>query len=234
MSRQRRIAIGAGVAGLALLLFATGAKAQETEPDANGGGYGKLPPVGPPEDRRDKPKTPGDRAGKRKRPSGNNIIPTLLEPGGDCTPAGGVFSATYADGDLTDEIQQEGANVLADSRGEPLPFGGFGLPELGEGTLQVFLPAYDMNNEQETNLRVELQELITDWACVFGYDAVVFVEETPENRAYTARAWYRGNILGEYDLEQSFEPAYLNTVDPALELPHFFAFGLAHWLHGPQ
>ena len=218
MNRKTKAALGAGAIGLLLLLFSTGAKAQEPDeldPDDGDNGWGKLDPDAPPEDRRTTPKTPG-ASKRRPQPLGNRIIPNLPMPGGDCTLAGGTFNSAYADGDMTDEIRDAATGGAI-----------FGLPELAQGTLQVFLP------ELGQVTREAVEESIKEWACVFGYEAVVFVEETPENRAWTAAAWYRGNQLGVYDLEQTYTRSYLETAMRADALPEMFTFGLVDWLHGP-
>jgi len=213
----RNLAIG-GVA-LALLLFSTGAKAQEKEDKSGGGdddeGYGKLPPDSPPKDDRPSPATPGTGEPPAAQPPGNAIIPTPERTGQGGAGSINVGSSTWP---------YRPTDLISDR--DP--------SEYAEGVLIIYLP-HSLNAAAQRDELLNMELIIEDWAELYGYQTVHYVYETPDNFAYTAEAWYRGNNLGEYDLEISYLPDYLKNlgeITGALYLA--FTAGLVNWLHGPQ
>lgn len=209
---MNRTVLGVGAVAALLLLFGTGAKAQEDEQEQEGG-YGKLPPNPPPEDPRGAPALPGVSGGPKKQPSGSNIIPTTpTEPGAapvikDDDFYVGSSDHPYAALDLVRAQDPE---------------------EYAEGSLIVYWP----NTVEGSNINAELA--VENWAQLYGYQMVHHVYETPENMAYTAQVWYRGNERGTYDLEQSYSRDYLENAITAGGLSDMFVAGLIDWLHGPQ
>lgn len=193
--------------------------------DVSPGGFGRLPPYSPPQTPRSTPSKPGRKI-KMARPEGTRIIPQVVVPSEDCSLPGGTFTVIYEDEDLSDHIYREGKNADAFARGKNPPFESFGLDELAHWTLQVYLPK--LPNDKINRA----YDVIERWACILGYKGVVFVDESPDSAAFTARAWHRGDIIGEYNLEVTFTKPYLDAAVQSGELVEFFLYGLVDWLHG--
>lgn len=213
MNRNTRTVLygGATVAALALLLFATGAKAEEEDT----GGYGKLPPVTPPEDPRTVPVDPGNSGAPKPRPNGDNILPTAPKTPSSAPPNGEIDVATSS---WPDNPVDNARNMVTE--------------EYEEGVLFVYIPQ-SVDQVVNSDKLVRLELIMEDWAALYGYRLIHIVYGVPEDYAYTAQVWYRGNERGTYDLPISYTTDYLDAL-PKGALPDAFVAGLVEWLHGPS